>query len=328
MLRRRLEQYFNRIWYHGAKPPLLCRFLARVNGRLQRRRFQRPMAKPPVPVIVAGNLTVGGGGKTPLVIALARHLWASGRQVAVISRGYGGAANASPRRVQRSDRPDLVGDEPLLIAEQTDVPVWIGRRRADVLQAALAAGADVVISDDGLQHTALARSFEICLIDGARGLGNGALLPAGPLRQPASRLEQVDLVLIKGEGQAPVPAIRVDLAPERLTTLESEDSLSLADWRGRRVNAVCGIANPDGFFQTLEALGMMVQPHAFPDHYRFKAADLESLEGPVIVTAKDAVKLSELGIERPVHVLHISMNLPAALVAAVDQHLSEWSSRS
>ncbi len=324
MLRGRLEQHFNRIWYQQARPPLLYRLLSRIHARLPQARFRRPTARPPVPVIVVGNLTVGGGGKTPLVIALARHLLAGGHRVAVISRGYGGTANASPKRVQRGDRPARVGDEPLLVADQTDAPVWIGRQRAQVLEAAVSAGANVIISDDGLQHTALARSFEICLIDGGRGLGNGELLPAGPLRQPASRLDQVDLVLVKGEGQGPAGAVRVDLVPECLTVLGNEERLTLDDWRGRRVNAVCGIANPDGFFRTLKALDMTVEPHAFPDHHRFKKTDMEGLDGSVVVTAKDAVKLRGLGLEQTVYVLHVALDLPEAVITAVDRHLSEW----
>ncbi len=326
MLRRHLEQHFNRVWYQHGRVPLFYRALAQVYKTWVKPRCKRPTLTAPVPVIVVGNLTVGGGGKTPLVIALARHLSSAGYQVAVISRGYGGRRRTLPYQVQANDTAAMVGDEPLLIAEQTGAPVWVCSKRSEALAAAVKAGVKVVISDDGLQHLALPRTFEICLLDGARGFGNGELLPAGPLRQPQDRLADVDLVLVKGEGQVAGQAVRVDLLPERISQLDGSDSEPPDAWQGRAVHAVCGIANPAGFFRTLEALGMQIKPLAFPDHHPFKAEDFHGLAGAVVVTAKDAVKLRALGLDRSVHVLHVGMSLPAAVTTAVEKHLMEWSS--
>ncbi|TVQ36935.1 MAG: tetraacyldisaccharide 4'-kinase [Wenzhouxiangella sp.] len=324
MLRARIEAHFNRMWYERQRPPLPYRLMAASFRALAQHRFQRPRLKPPAPVIVVGNLTVGGGGKTPLVIALARYLTATGRRVAVISRGYGGREGNSPLRVTDPADPARFGDEPVLIAESTGVPVWICRRRAEALAAAMEAGADVVLSDDGLQHAALARSFEICLIDGQRGLGNGWLLPAGPLRQPVERLQEVDLVLVKGAGDPVDGAVRVDLKPERLAALDGSFRLEPEALQGQTVTALCGIANPQGFIQTLTDLGMLVRPRIFPDHHPFSASDLADLQGPVVVTAKDAVKLRRMGGDQTIHVLEVGMPLPDQVRTAIERHLTEW----
>ncbi len=327
MLRARIEAHFNRIWYQGRPPPLAYRWLAGAYGALVRRRSQRPSLVPKVPVIVVGNLTVGGGGKTPLVIALAQYLRSSGRQVAVVSRGYGGRRVDLPQRVDEAADPYHYGDEPVLIAEQAGVPVWVCRHRARALQAAVDDGAEVVLSDDGLQHMALARSFEICLIDGSRGLGNGRLLPAGPLRQPVERLKAVDLLLVKGAGQMPAGSVRVDLQARQLRPMQGGPALTPAAWHGKTVTALCGIANPQGFFDLLEALGMVVQPRIFPDHHRFRGADLDGLQGPVVVTAKDAVKLRRLSLDMDIRVLVVGLELPEAVTAAIEQHLEQWSEK-
>lgn len=324
MLRAALERHFNRIWYQRSQPPLAYRWLSGVYAGLGRSRFRRPSARPPVPVIVVGNLTVGGGGKTPLIMALGNQLSASGHAVAVISRGYGGRHRGPALSVSAGMDPALCGDEAVLIAESTGLPVWVCRQRSQALQAAVDGGAQVVLSDDGLQHAALPRSFEICLIDGKRGLGNGWLLPAGPLRQPAERLDLVDRVLIKGAGSPVVEALRLDQRVVGIDRLGGGVAPPVQDWHGRDVDAVCGIANPEAFLGSLRDLGMTVRAHVFPDHHPYRAVDLANLTGPVITTSKDAVKLRQLDPGLDIHVLKVALTLPPALIDEIERHLADW----
>lgn len=323
-LRESLERYLHSIWYHGSPAPLPLRWLEKGYRRWLGTNWHRPSRKPERPVIVVGNLTAGGAGKTPVVIALARYLRARGRRVAVISRGYGGSEPATPQPVVPEDAPALTGDEPLLIAARSGAEVWICRHRDRALRAALEAGCDVVISDDGLQHAALPRSFELCVIDGQRGLGNERLLPAGPLRQPTARLDEVDLILVKGGGLCYRQAHDFELKPVGLTLLDGAPAEALSDWSGRTVDAVCGIAHPEQFSATLAALGIESRLRAFGDHHRYSAADFEGLAGPVITTEKDAVKLRRLPISRTVRVLQVEAVLPKPVLDRVDQHLNEF----
>lgn len=324
MLRAALERHFNRIWYQRPQPPLIYRWLSAVYAGLGRSRFRRPLARPPVPVIVVGNLTVGGGGKTPLIMALCRQLSARGHAVAVVSRGYGGRHRGQALSVSAGMDPALCGDEAVMIAESTGLPVWVCRRRSRALQAAVDGGAQVVLSDDGLQHAALPRSFEICLIDGKRGLGNGWLLPAGPLRQPSERLDLVDRVLVKGDGRSDVEALRLYQRVVGVARLDGGVASPLQDWHGQAVDAVCGIANPKAFLDSLRELGMTVRAHVFPDHHPYRRADLANLSGPVITTAKDAVKLRRLDLELSIHVLEVELTLPPALTDEIERHLADW----
>ncbi|MDW8469945.1 MAG: tetraacyldisaccharide 4'-kinase [Burkholderiales bacterium] len=251
----------------------------------------------PVPVVVVGNLTVGGAGKTPLVAWLARFLAAHGRRPGIVARGWGGGARA-PREASAGSDPAEVGDEPVLLARLAGCPVWIGRRRADACRALLARypACDVIVADDGLQHYALARDLELCVVE-ARGLGNRFLLPAGPLREPLARLRTVDALIEHG---ALPPAVSA-LAPRRFAMrLEGAELVQLgapgerrpaASFRGRRVHAVAGIGDPQRFFAQLAAFGIEVVPHAFPDHHPFAPADLAFDDDlPVVMTEKDAVK--------------------------------------
>lgn len=322
-MRAALERYLNRVWYQGQAPNLLLRAIGKIHHWLLGRRWQRPNQRPPVPVIVVGNLNVGGGGKTPVVIALAAHFHALGRRVAVISRGYGGRRQALPVQVVPGSAPEECGDEPVLIAQSLDVPVWVCIDRASALNAAVEQGAEMVISDDGLQHRSLARSFEICVIDGQHGLGNGHLLPAGPLRQPIGRLEQVDVVLGKGRLEHH-DGLAYQLKPEVLARLDGSDPLPAMAWAGREVDAVCGIANPDSFFATLGELGLRVRRHPKPDHHAFTASDFNGLPGPIVVTTKDAVKLARLDLEPEIRVLTTRAELPAELLGRIGQHIKEF----
>ncbi len=328
-LRGALEDYAGRLWYGAPKPtPWLA--LSALYRLLLGARWRRPGAAPGCPVIVVGNLTVGGTGKTPVVMALVRALQQAGHRVAVISRGYGGRVRCGPERVERDADPWRVGDEPALLASSLQAPVWIGRQRDQALAAALAQGAEVVVADDGLQHRALARSFEIVVVDGQRGFGNGRLLPAGPLRGPIERLKQADQLLVRAPrrlaGLPPGPEFTLE--PLSLLALDGRrrapDSLA-----GQTVTAVCGIAHPAQFKAQLEALGMRVDLRAFPDHYRFRAADLDGLSGPIVTTAKDAVKLRCLErLPGSIEVLEIEAMLPPELIAAVLAHVREFQGAS
>jgi tetraacyldisaccharide 4'-kinase len=250
---------------------------------------------PGIPVVVVGNLTAGGSGKTPLVLWIAELLKARGWSPAIVSRGYGGA-DGPPRAATVASEPDEVGDEPVVLARRSGCPVWIGADRVKVIEALRAQHpeVDVVVLDDGLQHYRLRRDLEIAVVD-SRGFGNGWLLPAGPLREPRRRLRSVDAVV---SHQAPDLGINASAFEMRLEgevahrMSDARDRQPLAAWRGRTVHAVAGIGNPSRFFLHVGGLGPKVVPHPFADHHRFSAGELEfGDELPVLMTEKDAVKL-------------------------------------
>jgi tetraacyldisaccharide 4'-kinase len=259
------------------------------------------------PVIVVGNLTVGGTGKTPLVIYLVEQLQRRGFRVAVISRGFAGDARGVVPVTSRSD-PRYVGDEPVLIASRTRCSVFVSRARVAAARAAVADGCDVIISDDGLQHYALARDFEIAVIDGARGFGNGALLPRGPLREPVDRLRSIDQAIVNGEQALQLPAgvnpLTMQLNAGDAYPVQGHGlARSLASFVGAPVHAVAAIGNPDRFFATLKLSGMELHEHPFPDHHAFTAGDLDFGDSlPILMTEKDAVKCRAFAHERMWHV--------------------------
>ena len=247
-------------------------------------------AHPGIPVIVVGNLTVGGSGKTPLVIWIAEFLKGKGWSPAILSRGYG-ARIEQPRAATIADAAADVGDEPILLARRSGCPVWVGPDRVQV--AALVRReepkVDVLILDDGLQHYAMRRDLEIAVVD-ARGFGNGGLLPAGPLREPASRLGSVDAVVSHG---AALRGYAMKLDGDLLHRMtDARDRQLAAAFAGKKAHAVAGIGDPNRFFLHLAAFGIQVLPHPFPDHHPFSPGDLEfGDELPVLLTEKDAVKL-------------------------------------
>jgi tetraacyldisaccharide 4'-kinase len=286
------ERHWYRLsWLSLALAPLAAVFGAGV--RLRRFAFRAgwlPVDRLPVPVVVVGNLVAGGTGKTPLVLWLVAALRARGFLPGVVSRGYGGA-NAVPQAVAAAGATERYGDEPVLLADRSDAPVWIGRDRAAAGRALLAVHphCDVLVCDDGLQHYRLGRDFEIAVED-ERGLGNGFLFPAGPLREPASR--PVDAVVLNGAPPRPGAfAMRLEPAGFRRVADPGAAVVASEALRGRRLHAVAGIGNPRRFFATLEALGLAFTPHAFPDHHAFTARDLEYPDcDAVLMTEKDAVK--------------------------------------
>jgi tetraacyldisaccharide 4'-kinase len=247
--------------------------------------------KLPVPVIVVGNITVGGTGKTPLVIWLVEALRAAGHRPGVVSRGYGGDAAVWPQPVTADSDPAKVGDEPVLIARRAACPVVVAPQRVAAARRLIADYAcDVVVCDDGLQHYALRRDAEIVVIDGERRLGNGRCLPAGPLRETAARLRSVDLTVVNG---AALPGeCRMQLSGSVARSLAGPPrERDLGEWRGSTVHGVAGIGNPGRFFGHLRGQGLKVVEHPFPDHHRFQAEDLSFGDDlPVIMTEKDAVK--------------------------------------
>ncbi len=315
-----MQDYLQRVWYSKNRPGLgligMSLLFAALVG-LRRRLYRAgilPTRKLPRPVIVVGNLTVGGTGKTPLVLWLAAALRARGLRPGIISRGYGVKAKHA-RRVSALDSADQVGDEPHLLARRSQVPVAVGADR--VAAARLLVGeVDVLISDDGLQHYRLARDLEIVVIDGARGLGNGWWLPAGPLREDRRRLGQVDFVVSNGAG-GPSGAIRMDLRPSAVVRLSDGRREPLSLWSGRCVHAAAGIGHPQRFFDALKVAGLKILPHALADHVTFKGAELSFGDGlPVLMTEKDAVKY-----QRWATPLHWYVEVEAELASADAERL-------
>jgi tetraacyldisaccharide 4'-kinase len=271
-----------------------------------------------VPVIVIGNLTVGGSGKTPLVIHVAELLVSRGWSPAIVSRGYGGAVEA-PRAVTLASEPLDVGDEPVLMARRSGCPVWVGPERARVVETLLreTPRCDVVILDDGLQHYALARDLGVCVVD-ARGYGNGFMLPAAPWREPRARLRSVDAVVAHDTDA--VPGYRMALIGEQVhRATDARERRSLQSFFGERVHAVAGIGDPKRFFLHVARHGARLVPHPFPDHHPFVAADLEFGDAaPIVMTEKDAVKCKRFA--KPSHWI-----LPVRAVP--DPAFDEWLQR-
>jgi tetraacyldisaccharide 4'-kinase len=256
-----------------------------------------------VPVIVVGNITVGGTGKTPLVLWLASFLMQHGMRPGIVSRGYGSDA-AQARPVPASADPARFGDEPVLLAQRSGCPVWIGTDRVAAARGLLAAApfCDVILSDDGLQHRRLARDAELAVIDGARGLGNGLMLPAGPLREPASRLHEVDAVVVNGPLQG--GAESRSIIPMRLegrqfhNVLNPDHVVGPEYFQRQRVHAIAGIGHPPRFFAQLNVLGLEFEARAFPDHHAYTPGDLAFAGGDaVVMTEKDAVKCAAFARE-------------------------------
>jgi tetraacyldisaccharide 4'-kinase len=291
------DKSLNAIWYGTAKPALWLRALSgifKIVVRLRRDMYAANLltsTRLSVPVIVVGNITVGGTGKTPLVIALIEALRQRGFNPGVISRGYAGTGEAL-LIVDEASSPFSVGDEAALVFQATHAPFIVSRSRAQAGRIMLEKTAvDVIISDDGLQHYRLRRDVEICVIDGERRFGNGYLLPAGPLREPAERLDSIALrVCNGGEAQANEVAMRL-VGDEAVAVADPQRRRPLQEFAGQRAHAVAGIGNPERFFTQLRAVGIDVIPHAFDDHFPYAEKNLDFGDGlPVLMTAKDAVK--------------------------------------
>ncbi len=277
-----------------------------------------------VPVIVVGNISVGGTGKTPLVIWLVEKLKQEGYRPAIVSRGYGGNAQ-HPAAVNADSNPGDVGDEPVLLATRGQCPVWVGRDRVATAQMLLEEHPEcsVIISDDGLQHYALQRDVEIAVIDGNRGFGNGWLMPAGPLRERVSRLKTVDAVVYNGD-KLQQDGFAMQLVGERFHNLQHPAETAVAaDFSGKAIYAVAGIGNPARFFKQLTKSGLVFKSLAFPDHQAFRPADLQIAGAEVILmTEKDAVKCAAFA-EAGWWYLPVSAVVDEALFACVKNKLSK-----
>lgn len=320
-----IEQHLQQHWY--GRPGWLwlllpLEWLFRAVAALRRMLFRCGLLRrfrAPVPVIVVGNIAVGGTGKTPVTLALCKALRGFGYRPGIVSRGYGATPPHMPFLVKADSDPQHSGDEPLLLARRSGCPVVIAPRRADAVRDLLkVADCDVVICDDGLQHYALARDIELVVIDGARGLGNGHCLPVGPLREPASRLQRVDAVLINGDVEADnglgIDGHTIALTPTALVNVATGEQLAPEAWSGQQVHALAGIGNPERFFGTLRRLGIDPLTQPLPDHHLFTAADLRFGDTlPIVMTEKDAVKCAPFATERCWY-LAVETTLPDSLI--------------
>ena len=322
-----------RVWYDGAAPwlswlllPLSWLFRGIAGARRAAyRRGWLSSVRVARPVIVVGNITVGGTGKTPFTIWLAQRLQARGLRVGIVLRGYGGTSAHWPRQVTARTAWEEVGDEAVLLAQRTGAIVIAGPDRVADAQRAIELGADVVLSDDGLQHYRLSRDCEVAVIDAERGLGNARLLPAGPLREPAARLSAVDLQVLRGPAQSARAQQRAGGAQRVHVTSTLGEAVSLATgerrqveaFAGAPVHAVAAIGHPAAFFASLAALGLDVQGRALADHARLTRADISfDDDRPVLMTEKDAVKCRAIADERH-WAVRMDVHMSAADEAAV-----------
>lgn len=323
-----LEKWINDCWYRWQWPGVVLSPLSGLFALIVRLRVKSYQWRwlnsytASQKVVVVGNITVGGTGKTPLVIALICYWQQQGRSVVVISRGYG-RKSVGLIEIKASTTAQQCGDEPLLIFQATGAPVIVSSSRVEAAQYAEQHYPSCwIICDDGLQHYALHRDVEIAVIDGKRGFGNRRLLPAGPLREPVSRLQRVDFCVVNGDSALSLEAYTMRVCPVCVTHLTSkrvialEELASLGPWL-----AVTALANPQRFFDSLQALSLRFSQRIFPDHYFFKAEDLVSSR-PILMTGKDAVKLNGLPLDH-VYVLHVQAELPMEFYQELTKRLAK-----
>jgi len=303
-----MRQRLNQLWY-GTRAPLALAPLAWVYAAVvavRRRAYASgwfARGSPGVPVIVVGNLTVGGTGKTPLTVWLADELRTRGLRVGLLSRGYGRHEGA-PRLVRADADWRAVGDEPLILARRSGCDTVVAADRLAGARLLAERGAQVIVADDGLQHLRLLRDCEVVVVDGARGFGNGRLLPAGPLREPLGALARADILVINGTATHPSlagleGALAMALRVGSAVPVGGGEPRALAAFAATPVHAVAGIGNPPRFFRELRAQGLEVREHPFADHHAFSAADLEFGDQlPVLMTEKDAVKCTAFALPR------------------------------
>jgi tetraacyldisaccharide 4'-kinase len=324
-------QWLSHSWYHPHPVRWLLlplSLLYRGIAALRKLAYQRDWLtrhKMPVPVIVVGNISVGGTGKTPFVLWLCEQLKQAGYHPGIISRGYGARAGHYPLDVSSTSSPSEAGDEPVLIARRSGCPVVVDPDRSQAAVHLLSQHhCDVIISDDGMQHYALQRDIEICLVDSQRRFGNRLCLPAGPLREPMSRLQQVDFVVYNGEAAAQRYQMQL-LADHWVNLNDATQQLPLNFFAGREVHAVAGIGHPQRFFDVLCDQGMIVHPHAFDDHHQFSAADLDFADDfPLLMTEKDAVKCQSFAADN-VWYLPVSAEIDNTLAVSILKQLKDAS---
>ncbi|MBI5436052.1 MAG: tetraacyldisaccharide 4'-kinase [Nitrosomonadales bacterium] len=318
--------WLERYWYRITPLHLILlpvSFIFRLLANMRRALYRSgilPGEKLPVPVIVVGNITVGGSGKTPLTLWLAQQLLDNGWHPGIISRGYASKA-ASPQAVHPSSDPDAAGDEAVLMAQRKLCPVWFGRDRVAAARGLLRAHpeCDVLLSDDGLQHYRLQRDVEIVVVDGIRRFGNGFLLPAGPLRELPSRLAEADAVVVNG-GTSVAGEYAMQLHGARFYNLLNPNTPAYAaDFHGQHLHAIAGIGHPQRFFAHLNHLGLVVQAHPFPDHHRYTPNDLAYANADaVLMTEKDAVKCTAFATKK-----YWALRVDAQVDPSLTQHILE-----
>ena len=333
-MRASIEKWLLRKWYAAHQPPWFLRMLEPVyrvafqyvqnRGRSGHSRYRSV-----VPLIVVGNITAGGSGKTPLVIRLCQLALDMDFRPAIASTGYGRQSTDTVLVNAASDTRSC-GDEPVLLAERTGVPVMVAERRCDAIRKLNEMELDLIISDDGLQQAAMERDMDICVVDGARGLGNGHLLPAGPLRESAKRLAQVDYVITNGAWTGVPQELDVSIMHLQASVVYSLDKATVfpveefLQIQARiPIHAIAGIGNPQRFFNTLEALGVKATPHEFPDHHMFTRKDFDSIDtgSTIIMTEKDAVKCRSLELENAWY-LPVDTHLPREFETVFKDHLT------
>ncbi|MBL1294659.1 MAG: tetraacyldisaccharide 4'-kinase [Thiotrichales bacterium] len=309
---RKLDHYwYSDNWVSTLLRPLSWCFRGMV--AIRRWLYKKSLlesVKLPVPVIIVGNISVGGTGKTPLVIALVTLLKKHGYHPGVITRGYGGDKQAKPVLVTSDSDPYAVSDEAVLLAQRTQSPVVASPNRIASSKMLLAKGCDIIISDDGLQHYRLQRDVEIAVIDATRGFGNSYCLPAGPLREPQGRLNSVDLVVMNGDESKRNDDFMMQMHSHPPIKLVNGEESSVDDFAGSKVHAIAAVGNPQRFFDYLKLLGMTVIEHEFPDHHRYVTSEIEFDDSyPVFMTEKDAVKCRKLVDSEKYHYIAIDAEL-------------------
>lgn len=321
------QSWVNRIWYGRRTPPLWtlpAAFLFAGIVAARRALYRRGLfkvARLSVPVVVVGNLSVGGTGKTPLVCWIVQRLLAQGLRPGIVTRGFGGSESA-PQLIGVDADPALHGDEPVMMARRTGVPVGVGRDRPAAAQLLIDSQCNVIVSDDGMQHYALGRDCEIVVVDGDRRFGNGWVLPAGPLREPIARLKSADAVVVNG-GHGLLPgALAMKLDGDEAVAVVGDQVRSLQQFVGASVHAVAGIGNPERFFNMLRAHGVQVCGHALDDHVQISQPMISfDDDKPVLMTEKDAVKCAGLADVRHWYVpvaAQFSVSDGAALMGVVN----------
>lgn len=334
-MRAGIEKHLLKHWYGTHRPPWYLRMLEPVYRSVYRRIQARQMSaadvyQPGLPLIVVGNITVGGTGKTPLVIALSHMAVEMNLRPGIASTGYG-RQGCETVVVHADSDTKICGDEPVLLAKRTGVPVVVATRRSDAIRKLHELGVCMVISDDGLQQADLHRGVNICVVDGGRGLGNGHLLPAGPLRETPERLALVDWVITNGTWADKPEGLNVSVMQLQTTVVQSLDgkkSYTLEEFLARQqempLHAVAAIGNPARFFTMLEQQGMVIIPHSFADHHHFTKQDFASMPGTsaIIMTEKDAVKCRELSLENAWYV-PVDAVLPDEFIRAFKDRLAK-----
>ncbi len=326
---KKLERY----WYSSRAPfwllPLSWLFRAVVAFRRWAYRIGLFRSYDvPVPVIVVGNISVGGTGKTPFVTWLVLLLQKAGYHPGIVSRGYGGKAERWPQQVRTDSDPNMVGDEPVMLAQRCSCPIVAAPDRVTAAKQLLKHEAcDVIITDDGLQHYRLRRDIELAVVDGERRFGNGHCLPAGPLREPTSRLNEVDFVISNGVANRREFAMSLDTRGLKSVANDSM-AQSFNDLVGKKVHAVAGIGNPHRFFQLLRHRGLDVIEHPFPDHHHFQPHDLQFNDDlAILMTEKDAVKCRRF-VTPQMWYVPVQAHLPEALALRLLQMLKQLTDHS